>query len=247
MTRDELERALRAGVDPHERAYRAAPLPASVEEAQSRLAIRRASGGGTLRFAGAMVAAALVVVAVVAGYGLVTRGPDTGGGPAASDSGSLVPPASASASASAGARPCRAADFAITSDPWDAGAGSRGTRVVFRALDSLDACVLGGRLVASIVDAQGAALVTAESDVTPTATVTGGAQLEIGVAWSNWCGASPAEPLELRVRFPFDASEAAVVPPAGTAVLVPPCMGAGQDTALSVTRFEASNRPPPEG
>ena len=246
MNRDELERALRSSVDPHERTYRAAPLPASVEEARSRIGVRRTNGGSALRFAGVVVATALAVVAVAAGYGLVTGGRGTGGDPSASDA-SMVPIITPAASGSVAARPCRAADFAITSDPWDAGAGSRGTRVVFRAADSLDACVLGGRLAARIVDAQDEVLVAAESVETPTTTVTGGVQLEIGVRWSNWCGAAPQEPLELRVRFPSDSAEVALVPPAGISILVPPCMGGGEGTALSLTEFQASDRPAPEG
>lgn len=247
MTRDELERALRSTVDPYERAYRAVPLPASVEEARSRLGVRHATGWRALRFAGATVAAALVIVAAVAGYGLVTGGRDTGGGGPQASVASNVPTSSPAASPSETARPCRAADFAITSDAWDAGAGSRGTRVIFRAADSLDACVLAGRLAARIVDSEGTVLVAADSDATPAMSVTGGGQLEIGVAWSNWCGEDPTQPLELRVRFPEDAVEVALVPPVGSSILVPPCMGGGQGTTLSVTGFEPSNRPPPEG
>lgn len=245
MTRDELERALRSTVDPHERAYRATSLPASVEEARR---VQRSSRSprapwGVVRAVAAVAVVIVAAVGITAGYRLVTRDAGSGTGEG------LVPTvAPTSTSVPSGApRACRAADFAITSDPWDAGAGSRGTRVVFRAADSLGACVLGGQLTARIVDGGGEELVAADSDATPSVTVTGGAQLEIGVAWSNWCGAAPTEPLELRVRFPSDSQEAALVPPAGTSILVPPCMGAGQATSLSVTRFEASTRPSPEG
>jgi hypothetical protein len=254
MTRDALERALRSAPDPYERAHRAAPLPASVEEARQRLGSRRRSADAAgPRLLRAVAAVAVVIVAVVglaAGYRFVTRDGGSGEGEPLATGGasaSIVASPSASASASPGRRACGAADFAITSDSWDAGAGSRGTRVVFRAADSLDGCLLGGRLAARIVDASGQLLVSAESAATTTTVVTPGTQLEIGVAWSNWCGAQPAEPVELLVRFPGDALEVPIVPPAGTSVLVPPCMGSGQDTSLSITGFEASNRPPPEG
>lgn len=250
MTHDALERALRSAPDPYERGYRAAPLPASVEDARRRLRSARLAGAGP-GWVRAVAGLAVVVVAVVglaAGYRSVTRDAGTGeGGPLPTEGGSAPSLPAPSASASDGVRACGAADFAIASDPWDAGAGSRGTRVVVRAQDSLDGCLLGGRLAARIVDASGEELVSTESGATATMRVTAGTQLEIGVAWSNWCGTTPAEPLELLVRFPADPLEVPIVPPAGTSVLVPPCLGSGQDTSLSVTGFQASDRPPPEG
>jgi hypothetical protein len=81
----------------------------------------------------------------------------------------------------------------------------------------------------------------------PVATDPGRTQFEVGVAWSNWCGPEPARPLEISITLAGDDVAIPLVPPPGTEILVPPCMGAGQDSALSITGFQPSSRPPPEG
>jgi hypothetical protein len=240
MTRDDIERRLRTEPAPHEAGYIARPLPSSLAEARERANGR---SGSRIRsaFVPALVSVVLLVIAATAvGAWLDGREDPVGEGPSMSSkpaTPSGAPPVQA----------CRSADFAVTSDPWDAAAGSRGTRVVFRVVDSVVACTLGGALDARITDAAGAVLVEASSDAAPATRVAGGAQLEFGVAWSNWCGASPMAPLELTVTLAGDDAPIPLVPPAGSSILVPPCMGGGQASNLSITNFEPSLRPPPEG
>jgi hypothetical protein len=64
----------------------------------------------------------------------------------------------------------------------------------------------------------------------------------LGVAWSNWCGERPdGARLELRLG-ELDAW-IAVETPTGSADLVPPCLGSGQPTSLSLTELEAQPAP----
>jgi hypothetical protein len=74
-----------------------------------------------------------------------------------------------------------------------------------------------------------------------------GTQLQMGVSWSNWCGPAPAEPLSLEIRFATDDVWIPIVPPSGSTVLVPPCMGSGQPAALNLSGLEPSDRAPIEG
>jgi hypothetical protein len=150
-------------------------------------------------------------------------------------------------SASPGPAKCRGADFAVSTDPWGGAAGSRGTIVVLRVVDSVTACRIGGALDGQITDPAGSVLVEARSDPTLASTVTAGTQLEIGVAWSNWCGPEPTRPLELSIVLPGDAAPFPLVPPPGTEILVPPCLGEGQPSSLSITSLQPLTTPPPEG
>ena len=77
--------------------------------------------------------------------------------------------------------------------------------------------------------------------------VVAGTQLELGVSWSNWCGAAPVEPLTLEIRLAGDDAWIPMIPPVGSTILVPPCMGSGQPAALNLTGFQPSDRPPIEG
>ena len=247
MTNERLEDQLRAEPDPLELRYAARPLPASVSEARELVRTGRARRGSTPWLAVAAVAAA-AVIAMAAGSWLDGDGRSgIGAGGSQSPDPTTSAPPTASAPAPADGAPCRSADFAVSSDAWDAGAGSRGTTVVFRAVDSVVGCRLGGALAGRITDGTGSVLVEAQSDSMSSAIVTGGTQLEIGVAWSNWCGPEPARPLEMSVTLAGDDAAIPLVPPPGTEILVPPCMGAGQDSALSITGFQPSSRPPPEG
>ena len=138
-------------------------------------------------------------------------------------------------------------DFAVASDPWDSAAGSRGTVIVFRLVDSTASCTLPTELTGRITDASGAVLVTGISPAMDAAEVVAGTQLELGVSWSNWCGAAPAEPLTLEIRLAGDDAWIPMIPPVGSTILVPPCMGSGQPAALNLTGFQPSDRPPIEG
>ncbi|HJP70610.1 MAG TPA: hypothetical protein VJ975_02735 [Candidatus Limnocylindria bacterium] len=239
MTPDRIEAALRSEIPAREREFIPRPLPPTVMEARASLAQRRTPNWALMMAAAVAAVGVVVVIGWAASRAIAPNGGlDIGDGPTAS--------ATAPATPMADGR-CTAADFAVTSDPWDAGAGSRGTRVIFRVVDSVDECTLGGSLGARIVDATGAVLVEGTSDPMADTQVTGGTQLEIGVSWSNWCGADPARPIEVSVTLAGDGTAIPLVPPAGSEVLVPPCMGSGQGSVLNVTPFEPSTRPPPEG
>jgi hypothetical protein len=247
MTNERLDDQLRAEPDPLELRYAARPLPASASEARELVDTRRARRGSTPWLAVTAVAAA-AAIAMAAGSWLDGDGRS---GIGADGSQSPASPTSAaptaSAPASADGAPCRSADLAVSSDAWDSGAGSRGTTIVFRVVDSAVGCRLGGALAGRITDGTGSILVEAQSESVPVATVTGTTQFEIGVAWSNWCGPEPARPLQMSVTLAGDDVAIPLVPPPGTEILVPPCMGAGQDSALSITGFQPSSRPSPEG
>lgn len=243
MTHQQLERRLRSEPDPLEATYVARPLDATVDAARGRTA-KGSVRNATFAIAAATAVAVLTVAAAVGSGWLSPAGvPGTGSGPTATAESTPVPTQSL-------VRPCRASDFAVSSDPWDAGAGSRGTRVVFRAPDTLPECTITGSAHAQIVDEQGAVLVEADAAPTSPTTVVAQTQLEIGIAWSNWCGPEPSGPLQLIIRLPGDSTGVPLVqtslgllPP----VAVPPCMGASQPTNLSVTDFQPSLRPPSEG
>lgn len=241
MTPDRIEQLLRTEPVADEARFVARPLPASVMDVR----LRRRRVPSVSHFAAASAAAALAVIALVFGTTWLgdVGGPSGGELPSASP----VPTSAATPLATPANNRCTAADFGVTSDPWDAGAGSRGTRVIFRVVDSVDACTLGGSLDGRIVDSTGAVLVEGMSDPMEDVQVAGGTQLEIGVSWSNWCGDEPAPPLAASVTLAGDDTAIPLVPPAGSEVLVPPCMGSGQGTVLNITPFEPSTRPPPEG
>ena len=243
MTPDRIESLLRTEPIADEARFSARPLPASAVDVRASLSRRR--GRAVMRFAAASAVTGVTVVAIALG----TTWLRDGGEPAGGDVPSASPGATFSAMPVATPTDdrCTAADFAVTSDPWDAGAGSRGTRVVFRVVDSVDQCTLGGSLAGRIVDATGSLLVEGTSDAAPDERVGAGTQLEIGVSWSNWCGPEPAQPLAVSVTLAGDETAIPLVSPAGSEVLVPPCMGSGQDSILNVTPFEPSTRPPPEG
>jgi hypothetical protein len=247
MTPDRIEQLLRTEPVADEARFVARALPASVVDVRARLGRRR--GSAVMRFAAASAVGAVAVVAIALGTTRLgdARGPSGGEVPSGSASQDAVATTPATPVATPNHDRCTAADFAVTSDPWDAGAGSRGTRVVFRVVDSVDECTLGGSLAARIVDASGAVLVEGASDPSLDARIRAGTQLEIGVSWSNWCGAEPAQPIAVSVTLAGDDTAIPLVPPAGSEVLVPPCMGSGQGSVLNVTPFEPSTRPAPEG
>ena len=244
MTHERIEQGLRAELPEDEARYVARPLPASVAEARAYVGSRgTVSRPGVMAAAAGLVAVGLVV-AVVAWTALqactVRRAGNRHRG---------SPSATASPSASpAGIAGCRGMEFAVASDPWDSAAGSRGTVIVFRLVDSTASCTLPTELTGRITDASGAVLVTGTSPAMPEESqVVAGTQLELGVSWSNWCGAAPAEPLTLEIRLAGDDAWIPMIPPVGSTILVPPCMGSGQPAALNLTGFQASDRPPIEG
>jgi len=244
MTHERIEHGLRAELPEDESRYVARPLPASVAEARASVGSRRAEPRTGVMAATAGLVAVGIVAAVVTWTALQASqsgGPGTGSG--------ILPSATANPSASpAGIAGCRGMDFAVASDPWDSAAGSRGTVIVFRLVDSTVSCTLPTQLTGRITDAGGAVLVTGTSPaMPPESRIAAGTQLELGVSWSNWCGAAPAEPLMLEIRLATDDAWIPMIPPVGSTILIPPCMGNGQPAALNLTDFQPSDRPPIEG
>ena len=265
MTHERLERRLRAEATLDEAAWAARPLPPTVADARASLGPSRPMGGVLL----AVATVATVVVAIGAwafASSLLTASPrGVGDSPvtpsppasavAASPSASAAtasPSASAATASPAASAPpgidsCGADDFAVASDPWGGAAGSRGTTVVLRVVSSTAACDLPAVVTARIADAQGATVVTGASDPVAVARVGPGTQLEVGIAWSNWCEPDPAAPLGLELRLDDGGPWMPIAAPEGAGPLVPPCMGSGQATNLSVTGFQPSERPPIDG
>ena len=245
MTHERIEHGLRAELPEDEARYVARPLPASVAEARASVGSRRTVSRPGVMLATAGLVAVGLVAAVVALDSLAGSHAPTGGEPAPGIS--HRPPRAR--------RPRRPASpgaagwtFAVASDPWDSAAGSRGTVIVFRLVDSTASCTLPTELTGRITDASGAVLVTGTSPAMPEQSeVVAGTQLELGVSWSNWCGAAPAEPLTLEIRLAGMTPGSRSIPPVGSTILVPPCMGSGQPAALNLTGFQPSDRPPIEG
>ncbi|HEX5040246.1 MAG TPA: hypothetical protein VFW95_08945 [Candidatus Limnocylindria bacterium] len=234
MTHERIENALSSEIPGDERRYIPRPIPATIDAARAQL--DGSPGMSLATMLGAAVA--LAVVAVVAWAAWRTVGPERLGVGAETPSAAAVPSPSPTPS---GPLACGAADFLIASDPWDAAAGSRGTRIVFRVVESTPSCLLPAAVDASITDASGVLVSGRAPEASPTE-VTAGTQVELGISWSNWCGPAPAAGLSLLVRVGEDSIP---IGPAGDGtILVPPCLGSGQPSALNVTGFQPSERPP---
>ena len=239
MTHERLERRLASEPAPDELDWVARPLPMSVADARARVTSTHGPHRGLLAMVAVVVVAIVAVGAWSVGSTLLATSPrEVGNGSVASPTPTSAAPAIVA---------CTAEDFAVASDPWDSAAGSRGTTVVLRVVDSTAACDLPGGVTARITDASGTSLVEGASDPVARERIEQGTQLELGIAWSNWCDAQPGTPLTLELLLDGDATWIPVVAPGGTGPLVPPCMGSGQATNLSVTGFQPSERPPIEG
>ena len=244
MNRDRIERALREP-GPRERGYSPETLPATAAELRARVPRRNRllmSAGALGGFAAAVVAGAVIAVVLSRG---VAPGPGTGG-TVPSPTPTLVPtstPTPAPTPSPAPVAACRAGDFAWSTDPWGGAAGSRGTVILARAVASLGTCELHGDATLTLRDANGTLLIAGKAAPTKI-TVSGGQTFQIGVHWSNWCGAEPAQPISLTLKLPGDATEVPLIPPGGSQILVPPCNGPGQPSVLSGTDFQPSARAP---
>ncbi|HEX3220145.1 MAG TPA: hypothetical protein VHU77_09010 [Candidatus Limnocylindria bacterium] len=230
MNDNDLERQLRSQAGPREQGYVPARLPASPDEAPSRRTSLM------LRAAVLVPAVAAGVVAVAVAGALLNGQPGPGLGSEASPS---APDPTASESA---IRHCTAADLEWWSDPWTGAAGSRGTTLLLRGIASLDACRIDGSLSFYLSDNQGTTLAVGATAPTDTR-VRGGAAYEIGLAWSNWCGAA-VQPLRLSVTLPGDKHEMLFPPPDGTEIPVPPCNGPSLPSHLSPTDLQPAASTP---
>ena len=243
MKNDRIERALRSP-GPREQGYQPSALPLTAADARRGPAHR-----SRLTLAGAFQVGAWAVATGLVIAFLLSRG-------ATPPVGNSVPvpgttPATASPTPTPSASPgplagCRAGDFAWSSDPWGGAAGSRGTNVLLRTVDSAPTCEIRGKAKVVIRDGNGRALISTSGGGNSTLSVKAGALLEIGISWSNWCGADPARPLSASLRLPGDATEVPLAAPPGVDG-TPPCNGPGQPSSLSVTDFHYSTRTPPSG
>jgi hypothetical protein len=194
---------------------------------------------GRVVLIGATVAAAAVLTIVLTRLPPpATSGVGSGGSVSSSASAPTASPTPDVAAA------CPAGGFAWSTDPWTGAAGSRGTNILLRGVTSLGACRIDGAVSVEIRDADGERLI--ENSATTHQHVEAGDVLELGIAWSNWCGPDPAQPLSAVLQLPGDSTEVPLIPSDGE-ILVPPCNGEGQPTNLSVTDIQSSDRPFPDG
>jgi hypothetical protein len=236
MNDNDLERRLRAESGPREQGYLPSQLPASADSAQTSRGRSRMT-----RMAVLLPAAAAGVIVVAVAGALLTNNVPVGSGGSQTPSPSVPPSPSQAATVPS----CTTADFAWSSDPWMGAAGSRGTTVLMRGVASLDSCRIDGSVDVVLRDNNGAAVVTTgapSSHVTATA----GSIFEMGVAWSNWCGDEPPQPIVLILTIPGTVDEVPLLPANGE-VPVPPCNGPGQPTNLSATDIQPSSRTFPDG
>ena len=244
MKNDRIERALRTP-GPREQGYEPSALPLTAADARRGLADRsRLTLAGAFQL-GAWAVATGLVIAFLLSRGTAPNVGNPGPGPA---SATATPSQTATHSASpVPLAACRAGDFAWSSDLWGGAAGSRGTNVLLRAVTSAPACEIRGKARLVIRDANGRALITTNGGGSAVVSVKAGTLLEIGIAWSNWCGSDPARPLSASLTMPGDATEVPLATPPGAGGTLPPCNGPGQPSTLSVTDFQYSTRTPPSG
>lgn len=221
MTHEDLERQLRAQRGPREDGYAPAGLPATLGTARESSPIARLARGGML--VGVAVAGALAVAVV--GSLLTGHGPGVGTG------------GTSSAAPSTGGAACDSSAVTITAEPWGGAAGARGTNVTIALAAGQPACSLATSVKAQIADANGAALVSGSStEAAGSVSLEPGGTFSIGIAWSNWCGSSPAVPVTLSLQLGGWPSAVPISVPAGGSP-IPPCSG-GSGTSLSVTQVQ---------
>ena len=233
--RDELERSL-GEPGPRERGYRPRPVPATLAGALHE----RRGRGFVLRFAvlvGVVATAAAVTLAVVVRLPAENRA----GGPTRTASAQASPSSDPSA-------PCLATNLAFSPDGWGGAAGARGTSVLFRTVDSAGACTLSGAPAGSIVDSGGRVLVRAAAVSGPPVLLGPGKVAELSITWSNWCGASPAQPLTLVLELGATPIRVQITPLEGGDIMPPPpCNGPGMPSLLQVLPVAPSMRDFPGG
>ena len=143
MTHERIEQGLRAELPEDEARYVARPLPASVAEARAspgkpKDGVPNGHHGGDGRARGGRHRRCGRRLDSRAGSPSDGKGIGTGDLPSATPARRLRRPAS----------PVRGMEFAVASDPWDSAAGSRGTVIVFRLVDSTASCTLPTELTA---------------------------------------------------------------------------------------------------
>jgi len=233
MNDNDLERQLRAQAGPREEGYVPTRLPNSLDEAR----VRRPSP---------LLRAAVLVPAVAGGVMVVAIAAATirGFGPGGSVGGGGSPEPTASAATTSGEPvACVAGDLNLAAEPWGGAAGSRGTTVSIELRDGMAACLISKDPLGRITDANGAEVVSSNSSLMLRSRqlLRPGDVFTVGVAWSNFCGDTPPEPLALQLRFDSlpdwtTVDESASAP----TIPVPPCMGQNAPGNLSVTDVQGA-------
>jgi hypothetical protein len=217
MTDDRIEALLRQQ-PPDEPRYEPGPLPHRA--ALGPVSTRRTPGAASARVWGLAVG---VLIVVVFGWQSLT----TPHGPAASASA----PASPAPSLPAGVIPwldtaylpptpaptvsvealplCRADDLVLLAGGWGGATGSMaGSAILVNTW--ANACRVERLRDAVLLDADGRTVAEAtfpanlENDPSSRIGVAAGEAARAGVIWMNWCAASPARPLDLRLTFVLD-------------------------------------------
>jgi hypothetical protein len=132
---------------------------------------------------------------------------------------------------------CRTADLDVTSTN-DAGAGNRFATFTLTNT-SAAVCVLGGFPAVELRDDPGPSLIEAVPEpqqAIATVTLESGQAASFDLRWVNWCGA-PTNGLTAVITLPGDnAHPLQVAHPIG----VPPCLGEGQHSDLTMRPFAAA-------
>jgi hypothetical protein len=233
MNDKDLERELRSQHGPREEGYVPTQLPMSLDAEHAGN-----SGPSWLLRAAVFVpvaVAGVLAVGVVSGI-LAGPGPNEFG-----SSGSASPSASSTPVASTGTGACGTTDVILSAEPWGGAAGSRGTVVTVGLAPGRDHCQLPSPLGASITNADGHPVVSSYQNLGGRPVwvwLEPGSALTVGVTWSNWCAGKVAEPVSLDlwsegVALPVDVPDGADP--------VPPCLGEGEPSSLSVTELQPAS------
>jgi hypothetical protein len=132
---------------------------------------------------------------------------------------------------------CHADDLSAAAT-GDAGAGNRFATITLTNT-SAAVCVLGGYPTVELRDGRGTALLEAMAEPEqPISTVTlePGQAASFDLRWVNWCGDS-AGSVTATVTLPGDDADPLTVV---DAIAIPPCLGEGQRSSLTVRPFAAA-------
>src|SRR5436190_12594732 len=194
---------------------------------------------------GRLVVSRAVMVLLVVGCGSsnqpgsplvsVSPSPSATAGPSPSPSPSPPSPSASPSASASSATPsatvagCTASDVAIAHSRWEGAAGSRGTTVTIQNVTAAP-CVIPGRALVALVDADHHQLVASPPDTSVAPLVlSAGESAASDVLASNWFGAAPAFPVALVVAL-LGSTVEATGPPIASADDLPPCNGSGPAT-----------------
>ena len=134
-----------------------------------------------------------------------------------------------SASTSAGPVACAPADLSVANGQWEGAAGSRGTNLTVQNVSSAP-CLIPGRALVALVDADHRQLVASPPDSTVAPLVlSAGESAASDVLVGNVCGPAPAAPVALVVAF-LGSTVESTGPPISSGDGLPPCNGPGPAT-----------------